>query len=243
MAMPLVTGLALGRPGAAAWLFASAAVLAFLLHEPGLVLLGARGVRARSEDGPLAGRLVLALGPPALAAGAAATLLAPVPARLSLLAVAALAAAAVWLARRRLEMTRGGSAVVGAAMASALLPVALSAGAGGRASFAAFAAWTLSFAIAAAAVDAVMARGRPGTPDPGRRNAAGALLLWGLAAALAGMFALPWELPLSLVPTAMFAMGACLSRTGPGRLRELGWALVGSTAVTLIVLVHGLRRG
>ena len=84
MAMPLVTGLALGRTGAAAWLLAVAASFAFLAHEPALVLLGSRGVRAAREDGPLARRLLLLLGGLAAGAGLAGAALAPEPARLSL---------------------------------------------------------------------------------------------------------------------------------------------------------------
>lgn len=243
MAMPLLTGLALARPGAAAWLFAAAAALAFLAHEPALVLLGGRGLRAQAGDGPLARRLLAALGLPALACGGAAAWLAPGPARLSLLVPALLGAVTVWLVRRRLEMTPGGEVVAGAAMASALLPVALAAGASAEAALTAFAAWSLSFAIAAIAVDAVMARGRPGVADPGRRDAVLAVGLWVLAAAAAAALGLPGALPLSLLPTAAFAVAVCLSRTGPARLPQLGWALVGSTAVTLIVLLHGLRRG
>jgi len=33
----------------------------------------------------------------------------------------------------------------------------------------------------------------------------------------------------------------CLTRFSPKRLRELGWAMVGSSAVTLVILVVGLR--
>jgi len=243
MAMPLVTGLALARSGAAAWLFALAAALAFLAHEPALVLLGSRGVRARADDGPLAWRLLALLGAPALLAGAVAAALAPLAALLSLAAVALLVVATLWLAHRRLEMTTAGEVVVGGAMASSLLPVALSAGADLRSSLTAFGAWTLSFAIAAVAVEAVLARGRPGEPDPGRRNALRALGLWAAGAALAALLSLPAALALSLLPTTLFAVAVCLSRIGPVRLKRLGWALVGSTLVTLLVLVVGLRRG
>jgi len=241
MAMPLATGLALGSPGASAWLFALAAALAFLAHEPALVLLGSRGLRAEKEDGPLARRLVALLGGGAAVAGLAATVLAPAAARLSLAIPAVLLLATLWLARRRLEMTTGGEVVIGAAMASALLPVALAAGVGPRQVLSAFGVWVLSFAMAAVAVEAVMARGKPGTPDPGRRNAllAVALLVLGVAAALAA--GLPWLVPASLLPTALFGLAACLGRSGPDRLKQMGWGLVASTALTLAGLVWGLR--
>jgi hypothetical protein len=242
MAMPLVTGLALGRPGIAACLFALAAALAFLAHEPGLVLLGTRGARARADDGPLAWRLLAVLGGLSIAAAAPALALAPPTARLSLLAPVALALATVWLARRRLEMTTGGEVIAGAAMASPLLPVALSSGVAPRPALAAFLAWTLSFAIAAVAVEAVLGRGRPGAPDLGRRNALRAAALWAVGAALAAGLDLSWALPAALAPTAAFGAAVCLRGTGPARLRALGWALVVGTTATLLVLVLGLRR-
>src|SRR5205823_6340503 len=46
---PLITAMAVGRPGVAAWSFAAAAVCAFLAHEPLLLLLGQRGPCARRE--------------------------------------------------------------------------------------------------------------------------------------------------------------------------------------------------
>jgi hypothetical protein len=243
MAMPLATGLAIGRPGAAAVLFALAAALAFLAHEPGLVLLGNRGARARADDGPLAWRLLALLGVPALALGALAFARAAPAARLSVAAPAALGLVTAWLARRRLEMTTGGEVVAGAAMASSLLPVALSAGAAPRAALAAFLAWVLSFAVAAVAVEAVLARGRPGAPDLGRRNALRTAALWALGCALALLLGLSWALPAALAPTAAFGAAVCLRGTGPGRLRALGWALVVGTTATLLLLVLGLRAG
>src|SRR5689334_17708106 len=51
--VPLITALAIGRPGVAAVALAVAIVAAFLAHEPLLVLLGQRGARvARDRRGP-----------------------------------------------------------------------------------------------------------------------------------------------------------------------------------------------
>ncbi|HEY7725325.1 MAG TPA: YwiC-like family protein [Anaeromyxobacteraceae bacterium] len=240
MALPLATALLAGRPGAAAWLIAVAAALAFLGHEPALVLLGTRGPRARADDGALASRLLLVLGGSAGLAGLAGLWLAPQAARLAAVAPVALAAATALLARRRLEMTTGGEVVAGAAMAAAGLPVALAAGAPARAAAAAFAAWSLSFALAAIAVEAVLARGRPGARDLGPRNALLSAAVWAGSLLLAAA-GLPWVVPLALAPTALFAAGVCLARVGPQRLRRLGWLLVAATLAMLVLLVAGLR--
>lgn len=242
MAMPLATGLALGRPDLAAWLFTAAAILVFLAQEPARVLLGARGEKARAEDGPLARRQLALLAAGFLPTGVVALWLAPPGARLAAAVPAALGTAALWHARRRLELTTAGTALAGAAMASALLPVAVCAGVAARTAAAAFVIWALSFALASFAVEAVLARGRPGAPDVGRRNAALALGTFAFAAGLARLLSLPLAAPASLAPTAFFCAAACLGGVGPARLRAIGWGLVGSTAATLGVLIAGLRN-
>jgi hypothetical protein len=39
----------------------------------------------------------------------------------------------------------------------------------------------------------------------------------------------------------LLSIFVCLARFSPKRLRPLGWAIVGSSAVTLVILVAGLR--
>src|SRR6266540_2736363 len=91
LAMPLATGLALGRPGAAALLLVAGIVLAFLAHEPLLVVLGQRGRRVKEALGARAARRLAALGAAAVVCGVTALLLASPAARLAALAPAALA--------------------------------------------------------------------------------------------------------------------------------------------------------
>jgi hypothetical protein len=97
--------------------------------------------------------------------------------------------------------------------------------------------------MAAVAVEAVLARGRPGAPDLGRRNAVRAAALLALGAATALAAGLPWQVPASLVPTALFGVAACLGSAGPDRLKQMGWGLVASTSATLAGLLWGLRGG
>ena len=129
LAMPLLTALAIGRPGAASLLLTTAVVLAFVAHEPLLVLLGQRGQRARKEDGPRAGRWLGALAALAAVTGLLGIAVAPAAARLALLLPAALAALVGWLVSRKLEKTVAGEIAVAAALASAGYAVALAGGA------------------------------------------------------------------------------------------------------------------
>jgi hypothetical protein len=239
--MPLATALAIGHGTASSLLLAVAVVLAFVAHEPLLVLLGHRGRRVAEEEAPRARRWLAGTGGLALVAGGAGTVLAPPAARGALAVAAALALAVAALVWRRLEKTTGGEILVAAALASAAWGVALAGGAPHREAIAATLAWILSFAAATLAVQVVLARARSkGARDPGARNA---ILSAGLALAAGLMSAagLPAALAWATLPTAAFSAAVCVARVSPRRLRPLGWAMVGSSALTLVILVVGLR--
>jgi len=239
--LPLLCGLALGRLTAAALLLAAAVILFFLAHEPLLVMLGQRGARARAEHGARARRWLGALLGAAAAAGAAGLALAPAAARMAALVPVALAGAVAWLVWRKREKTVLGEVTIAAALASAAAAVALAGGAGAAAAAAAVLAWVISFAAATLAVHVILVRARSkGARDPGLLHAAGVAALAAAAVALAaGGF--PPALPVAAAPTLLISLAVCLGRVSPRRLRPLGWALVGSSVVTLAVLVAGLR--
>jgi len=241
LAMPLLTAFAIARPTAAGVALAAAVVLAFLAHEPAMVLLGQRGRRARGEDGARAWRWLLATGGLGAAAGAAGLALAPPLARVALLVPGLLGVAVVALVLARREKTVAGETAVAAALASSGAAVALAGGADPASAVAAAVAWTLGFAAATLAVQVILVRVRSkGARDPGRRHAALAALLAvaGVALWRAG---LPAALAWATLPTAGLSIAVCLARFSPRRLRELGWALVGSSTLTLVILVVGLR--
>jgi hypothetical protein len=241
LAMPLLTALAIASPTPAAVALAAAVVLAFLAHEPALVLLGQRGRRARDEDGARARRWLAVTGALAAAAGAGGFALAPAGARVALAVPAALAVVVLVLVLRRLEKTIGGEITVATAFASSGLAVALAGGADLPRALAAALAWALAFAAATLAVQVILERVRSkGARDPGPRHAALALLL---AAAAFGLTraGLPPVLAWATLPTVALSVVVCLARFSPRRLRELGWALVGSSTVTLVILVAALR--
>ena len=240
LAMPLLTALAIGRPTVGSLLLTLAVVLAFVAHEPLLVVLGQRGKRAREQDGARALRWLAALG--ALAAGtgvagdprAAGRATRPAPPRRP-------------RRRRRLarppppgedhprgDRRRGRARVggVGGRARGRRRP-------GGRARRAPRLDPGLRRRDPRGAGDPG-ARPLEGGEDPGRRHALLAALLVAGAAALSWA-GLPLALALATLPTAAFSIVICLARFSPKRLRELGWALVGSSAVTLAILVAGLR--
>jgi hypothetical protein len=241
LGMPLAAALAIGRPNAPALLLTAAIVLAFVAHEPLLVALGQRGFRAAQEDGPRARRWLAVLAALAAASGAAGVALAPAVARAALAIPAALTVVVAVLVWRRREKTIAGEIAVAAALASAASAVALAGGAPVRSAAAALAAWVLGFSAATLAVQVILVRVRSkGGNDPGKRHAAGAALLLAAGFALAAI-GMPPAVGWATAPTAVVSVIVCLGRFSPKRLRELGWALVASSAATLIILVAGLR--
>ena len=242
LAMPLLTALALGRPGAASFALTASIVLAFVAHESLLVVLGQRGKRALEADAPRARRLLLGLGAASALSGALGVALAPAPARWALVLPAALAIAVAWLVLRRLEKTIAGEVVVAATLSACAFPVALAGGAPLGRAIASCATWVLAFAAATLAVQVVLVRARSkGRRDPGRAYAVVAAMLLAGAFAAVPVAGLPVAAPLALAPSALLSATVCLTRFSPKRLRELGWAMVGSSVLTMALLVAGLR--
>jgi hypothetical protein len=242
--MPLLTGLALGRPGAAALLLVAGVVLAFLAHEPLLVALGHRGKRVKDAVGARAVRRLALLGALAAGAGVAALLLAPPAARLAALAPALLAAPVVPLAAARLEKTMAGELLVAAALSACAAPVALAAGAPAAWGWSAAGTWFLSFAAATLPVRATLLWARTkGARETRPLAAVGAAAIGAasLGAAAAGLW--PWPAAAAVVPTAIAAAVVAILRVRPQRFTTVGWSLVGASAVAFALLVAGFRAG
>jgi YwiC-like protein len=242
LALPLLTALALGRPNAPALLLGYAILVSFVGHESLLVLLGQRGKRASEGDGPRARRVLAILGTQAVLAGLAGFYLAPPLARAALALPVLLTAAIGWLLLRRLEKTLGGEIVVAATLSSGGLAVALAGGAPLAWAVGAWVTWVLAFSAATLAVQVILVRARSkGGRDPGLAHAAAALALVVSAFAAVPLLGLPGAVPVALLPTACLSIAVCLARVSPKRLRELGWAMVATSVLTMVLLVVGLR--
>ncbi len=240
--LPLITALALSRPTVASVLLALASLTAFGAHEPLLVLAGLRGKRPEEEDAPRARLLVARLAALTAGFGLPGLALSPSAARLALAAPVVLGAAVVLLVALRQEKTVLGEVTVGAALSSCGLPVALAGGAPARVALACWLTWILAFAAATLAVQVILVRARSkGGRDPGALYALLTAALAGAAAATAAGGVLPWTVPVALAPTALASLAVCLARVPPKRLRQLGWAMIGTTTLTMALLLAGLR--
>jgi len=239
--MPIASALLVGGPAPVALLLAAATVLAFLAHEPFLVLIGHRGKRAQGEDGARARRLVRFLLCPAVACGAAGAWLAPWPARLALVASLALMALVIALVLTNRERTVPGELTVVTTLALSGLAIALAGGAPLPAAAAVTVTWILAFAASVFAVQVVLerARSRSGS-GPAVRNALAAVLVTGLGSGAAVRAGLGWVVPVAVAPPALLSVVVCLVHLSPKHLRRLGWSLVAATSITLLVLLIGL---
>lgn len=244
LAMPLLSALLIAGASPAALLLAAATVLGFLAHEPWLVLLGHRGVRAARQDGRRARHALRLLLLGAAVAGGGALWLAPSAARWALLVPAALTAGVIALVLAGLERTVPGELTVVTSLASSGLAVALAAGAPLRAAAAATATWVLAFATSVFAVQVVLARTHArGETEPGRRHALAVALVGAGGSAVAVWAGLGWVVAAAVAPTALLSLVVCLAPFRASQLRRLGWGLVAATSATLLVLVLVLRAG
>jgi hypothetical protein len=242
LAMPLLSAFAVGGLTAAAVLLAAATVLAFLAHEPWLVVLGHRGVRALREDGARARRVMWGFLAAAGATGLAGLWLAPRTAQLALLVPAALAAAVVGFVLARRERTIPGELTVVSALASSGFAVAVAGGATLTVAAAATTTWVLAFASSVFAVHVVLVRAlSKGEEEHRWRNAALAALVGGGGSVVAAAAGLGRVVPAAVAPTLLLSLVVCLAPFSARQLRELGWGLVGSTTASLVVLVWMLR--
>ena len=239
---PLVTALAIGRPGVAALSLAAAAIFAFLAHEPLLILLGQRGRRAAQVQHPRAWRWFAAWIVAALACAAIAIALIPVSARIGLSVPAGLALVLVIVIAARRERTTAGEILTALTLSSLAYPIALAAQAPLRAAVTSAAVFATASVAATLSVRAViMCTRRP--PAALSRIIAGLALTVGILG-----LAMLWQLGLAAGAGVWAALPVCgvgfvlvLAPPSATRLRLVGWTLIAATAATAVILIRGLR--
>jgi YwiC-like protein len=241
---PLLTALAVGRRTPAALLLCGAAVLAFVAHEPLLVLLGQRGPRAAREQRSRATAwfAVSAIGAATLAVAAIVEMRAGVSLIPALLLPAALAVVLAIVILSRREHTIAGEILASLTFASLAVPVARAAGAAQIVAFTCAAVFAAVFVAATVCVHAVIARTR--RPPALAARAAGVLVAVGSVVGLwlLGRSDLVSNLSFAAaVPACLVAGVAALAARSAKRLRVIGWSLIVTTlmAAALLVLAFG----
>jgi hypothetical protein len=239
LGFPLLSGLILGSPGAAAWLLAAAAVLLFLANEPLVVLLGVRGKRAREEHAAGARRSLALLAGLGIAAGIAALWTAPEQARWLSLVPAILALGLVPVVLSRNLKTLPGEIVAGAAFSAMHLPVAAAGGVSGPALWGPPVLWFAVTVCATLAVHAIKSRVTGATPwvVPAATWTGRLALL----VALAAWVWMPGWRPVALAACLPLAGVVAVNRLAlsPRKLKHVGWAVVAANALAVTILASG----
>ena len=236
---PLATALVVGRRTPAALMLAAAAVLAFLAHEPLLVLLGQRGPRAaRDERSRAVVWFAASLVGAAILGGAAIVKAPPGIAIVRALVVPgalALVLAIVIVSGR--EHTLAGESLAAITFSSIALPVARAAGVASMVALTCAAVFASVFVAATVSVRAVIARTR--TPPALAARAAAVVVALGSLAALAllGSMRISAVAPLAALPACLVAFAAALAAPSARHLRAIGWTLIATTLAAAALLV------
>ena len=244
LALPLASALLVGGPALPAIALALATMLGFIAHEPTLVLLGSRGARVRTEQGPRARRWLIRLLVPAVLIGSWGLWSSPWPARLALALAGVLATLLLGLAARRRERSMLGEFTVIGAFVAAGTAVALASGTAPTVALTLAVTWLLAFGGSVFAVHVVLSRAQTkGQRDVGVRHAVLVVALCGGGSALAWAQGLGWVVPAAVAPMGLLSFSVCLSRFTARDLHRLGWGLATASTATLVLLVLGVKLG
>jgi hypothetical protein len=240
LGVPLVTALASATPTVAAGAFAVAAGALFLSHEPLLVLLGHRGVRALREDGARARRRFLGLVLLGASSGIVGLAMAPRARAASSIPLLLALVVAAFIAHRS-ERSAAGEVVAAAALSSSGVPVMVASGIKLHEALWTWSVWGVGFALVTPAVRTVIAHAR--APRTLSRR------LLRLLPASVGFVALSVSAPAwstwATLPFVFAAVALVLAPPAPRHLPRVGWALVVAslTAATVLLVAFRFFRG
>ena len=244
--LPLATALAISGVHVSAILTAIAALAAFVAHEPLIVLLGGRGVRAQREQRRTAISWLAASSGIAIVAGLGAVVSAPPDKRwLFAWPLAAAAVLAVLLANGREKSTLG-EIVSAIAFASVTIPISMATVSSPLRGFIVAFTFASLFIVSTLGVRVVVLTTRGGGDPHAVR-----LTRWQLAAALAvigvGLFLAVLSdvsagvAALAILPGVTVAIALALRPPPARRLRTVGWTLLSTSAFLAVALVATLR--
>lgn len=241
LGVPLVASLALGMPNIAALGLAIGAVATFLAHEPLLILLGQRGTKARTHDGPRAARRLRILGTIALLGGVGGLICAPMIARLGAILPLLLGAVVAGFVWRKEEKTTLGEVVAATALSGVGFPIALAEGIDVFRAALVWFVWAIAFGMATVSVRAVIARAKDTGPQPvvlAYVVTIGTLIS---SVGLALMNQLPQAVPIALAPFELLSLGVLVADVHTKHLRRVGWGLVAASVLTGALVVVMFR--
>lgn len=234
-----MSALALGHLRGAAIALVVAAIALFIAHEPLIVLRGERGKRRLDAERTraqwqLGAWLVIGLTAAAAAFamndGTALWRAAVLPAVLGVVSAGFLL--------RGDEKTTGGEVFVAMALAAAALPVAVANGVSFRSAGLVALAWGAVSSLHVLAVRGILARGRSSGSARFAAVATSLALMVGVATTWAVVRGVLPAMALAAIGPAVIVTCAFFAWPPPLRkLKTVGWTLIGSSAMTLVVLL------
>jgi YwiC-like protein len=246
LVFPLATAFAVASATLPALLTAVAVTAGFFAHEPFLVLLGRRGVRARRDHLRCAAGWLTASGVVVLVAGFAGVAFAPAPARWAFaFPLVPASVYAIALAAGR-EKSAIGETAAAAAFSCAAIPVCVVSGAPWATAGAVAVAFGTLFAASTLGVRVIVLRVRSGgnLRAVWITRAALVTVTVGAGAALAAVAVegiLPWTTLIAVAPGLMVSVALAARPPAPKRLRTVGWLLVSISAAAAVILAADLR--
>ncbi len=246
---PVLTVLAAGRPTLEGWLLIFASCAFFLAHEPMLVVLGLRGSRVKRERGTTARGWLVLYGFAALVLGVTGLWIAAQEVQYAAMVPLVFALMAFMLSGEGLGKTPPGQAVIAIALALVALPVGLACGLSFATSICVVGVWALVGMLGTSVVrltlDRTKLQARPDDLARAQWRAAAtlgvSLVVIGAAVAAPVVDRLPLWVLAAAWPTAIAAALILLVGPQPGRLRTIGWTLVGANVCTWLGVVGVLR--
>ena len=244
LAFPLVTGMALAVPTLSTLLLGAAGVAFFLANESAAILLGARGVRLKNQEGSRAkfwGSWLLGIGCVLGVVGLVSGWPDVWPSVLLPFMAFLLLVPGVLLGRQK---TVRGEFLVITAFTTLILPMAAASGVDPMRAALASAVWWVSFGLGTLEVRAIKARhkakGRTGWTRWVPQLTSGAVVAGAVFLTLGqgGDPALAGPAAALLVP-ALATFVLSLVRVHPKQLKRVGWSLVAANSLALVLLLQG----
>jgi hypothetical protein len=240
----MLAALGAGRPGIVALLLGVSAWVLFLAHEPVLVLLGRRGERLQTEQGPRARTRLVGLGLAGAALGLAGLVLAPADVRAAVVLPVVLGAAFAATLALGQERSLIGEALAAFALSAVSFPLGIAAGLTAGESARAWCVWALGFGSLLIPVRSIGARRRASTSLVARLLPVLVALAIAVDAVRVGTnqgFGLGHLI--ALTPLVLAAGWIAISPPQPRNLPRVGWTVVGAGVLTTAVLVLVARSG
>lgn len=246
MLFPLVTSVIVAGPDPASLLLAAAVIAGFLAHEPFMLLLGFRGVRAARDAHRDAVAGLTIFGTLLVICGLWGVAVMPHAARWSVIVPLVPALFLLSEAASGREKAWPAEVAVAGALSLTSIPICMAAGAPFGVGAMIAVAFLVNFVLATLGIRVIILRVRAGGNLRAASATRNAVFALAVIAAVAGVAAVggrwaPVPAVAALVPGLVSAVLVAWQAPPPSRLRAVGWRLVGMSTLIALMLIVSFR--